>query len=253
MLQIANGIDVLHSNEITYYSLHPSNILLDDNLKPILSNYGLMRYIYNDNYFNGYDSPELISSKDNFINIPISSDIWSFGCLLYYIFTHKHVFNNIKQLHDYIEGKYIPELPNNIPGNYKRIFWSSLILNPKDRINIKEIIDRLNEPTQDNGILNYIYNESPITKNKLDLRSIILKLDEIINNNDKIYIINDFINFKYIKELYFDSIFYIYLDIVLIDDDILNISHNFKQLPLTIISFTCIFFNIRYIDITIWF
>lgn len=229
-MKIASGLDAIHTHSMVYSALDPSHILLSESNSPVLSNYGFTRYIYPPKYFTGYQPPEIVLSKTDAETTP-SSDIWSFGCLIYYLFREHHLFENISQLQDFIEGRFIPNLPNNIPGYWKKIFWSCLRFQPNQRITIKEIIDILNNPPNDTCMSRYLYNQPPNKLNKIDFRDILISSIDMSN------FAKEFFHFNYISEMYIDHI-------VINNDNLTLLCEQFKNIPISILSLTCILFYI---------
>ncbi|XP_031261522.1 rust resistance kinase Lr10-like [Pistacia vera] len=91
-LATARGIEYLHGGcdvYILHFDIKPHNILLDQNLIPKFSDFGLAKFYPKENDFVsisatrgtiGYIAPELISR--NFGTVSWKSDIYSFGMLL---------------------------------------------------------------------------------------------------------------------------------------------------------------------------
>lgn len=75
-LGIINGLDYLHNNNIVHCHLNSRNILLDDELNPIIVDFGFRNLYELSNLFNkyynksGYSAPEILSTKGKFFRIP---------------------------------------------------------------------------------------------------------------------------------------------------------------------------------------
>lgn len=161
---------------LTNGNLKPSNILFDENDDMYITDYFInsIRNLDNlklDNY--RYLSPEILNQNE----ITSSTDVWSFGCILYYIYNKSDYFNG--------DNKEI--IINNITSHqYKKksIKYSLLIkkcleINSSKRPSIKEIRYEISN-TNDNDILNkniflVIYNSINLTKELFE---------EIINNGE---------------------------------------------------------------------
>lgn len=234
-MKIASGLDALHTHSLVYSALDPSHILLSESNSPVLSNFGFTRYIYPPKYFTGYQAPELVLSKTETDPTP-SSDIWSFGCLIYYLFREHHLFENITQLQEFIEGRYIPDLPNNIPGYWKKIFWNCLCYQPNQRITIKEIIDILDSPPKDTCMDQYLYNKPPNKLTKIDFRNMLISTLDMSNFSKELF------HFNFISEIYIDHI-------VINNDNIALLCEQLKNIPISILSFTCIYYLYIYLYI----
>ncbi|GLT57321.1 hypothetical protein SLA2020_303010 [Shorea laevis] len=89
---IAKGIDYLHQGcdqQILHFDIKPSNVLLDENFNPKISDFGLAKLCSKDQSAvsmttargtMGYIAPEVFSR--NFGNVSYKSDVYSFGILL---------------------------------------------------------------------------------------------------------------------------------------------------------------------------
>ncbi|KAM3259891.1 hypothetical protein ACQJBY_051276 [Aegilops geniculata] len=71
---ICQGLNYLHENRIVHLDLKPENVLLDDNMVPKITDFGLSR---------GYIAPELYDGE----KITIQSDIYSLGIIIIEILT----------------------------------------------------------------------------------------------------------------------------------------------------------------------
>jgi serine/threonine protein kinase len=99
--EVASALDYLHHEAIIHRDLKTSNILLDMSGHTYLADFGLARIISSSTlaFHTGhgtppYASPEQIQSKE----ITPKSDIFSFGILLYEMFTGQLPWNGKKQL-----------------------------------------------------------------------------------------------------------------------------------------------------------
>ena len=91
--QILNALECAHSYNIIHRDLNPSNIMIDSNLKVTLIDFGTckIKNLTSEgttfNYAtNLYSAPEVSISKENATE---SSDLYSIGAILYYLFTFK--------------------------------------------------------------------------------------------------------------------------------------------------------------------
>lgn len=152
--EICNKLSEFHNSNLIHGNLKPSNILIDDDNHYILTDYFhiLLKYspvtssnIRLSNY--RYKSPELLKDEE----YDVSTDIWSFGCILYYIYTGKPLFpeKNIEKLFEHIcSGKYenIKSLKSNKCNEIiNKLLATSICVETEDRLSIDDILHQLNE------------------------------------------------------------------------------------------------------------
>lgn len=184
IIDICEGIQEFHSHCISHLNIKPSNIFITDKNHYLLSDYndheiynGILQYTKNDLI---YLSPEMKSRKEIFY----SSDMWSFGCVMYYIITKSEI--NIIN----------PNYNRIMKEEYVEIIKKLLNKNQYKRMSCKEVKCELN-----NIINNEIeeYNKDFITLFIINKYLIIPKdfiYQKIINNRIiLVYIINNFITF----------------------------------------------------------
>ncbi|KAF8314396.1 kinase-like domain-containing protein [Amanita rubescens] len=97
LLQVAQGLDYIHSEGITHGCIRGANILLDDNLQVQIVDFGLTRLSAATGTRSGafhicFAAPELFGisedDPDSFSDAPLRtqiSDVYAFGCLYYEI------------------------------------------------------------------------------------------------------------------------------------------------------------------------
>jgi len=149
--QLLDGLVYLHKNKITHRDLKFSNILITkDNIIKIvdfgLSHYGLpCKGIVGTS---GYFAPEMIYSQNNYDS---RCDIWSLGCILYFMVSKyfpfydfynrenyvKQIMNKTYILYDYDEWRKYPYL--------SKLCKKMLIYDYKNRYTSYECLDLLNK------------------------------------------------------------------------------------------------------------
>lgn len=143
MIRIFKGIEYLHSQHYFNLDLKPSNILLDHDFIPYISDFESIRSIDNTENSMKFGSYE--------------TDIYSFGTLVYFLFEKKDMFNIDKessdQIYKKIEKGQIPEMKN-ASKNINELYVSSVKYDPKVRIKLGEIHDRIS-----NEINSFLYFE----------------------------------------------------------------------------------------------
>ena len=164
---IINGIDYLHKNNIVHCHLNSKNILLDEELNPIIVDFGFRNLYDLANLFNkyinksGYSSPEILATSGKFYKIPENIndnlkkiDIYSYGMILWEIITNTVPFDvKLTEIKKYVlEEKVRPEVPIN---NDKKL--SSLIRNCWD--------SELSKRPSDSDIIEYLNLNEDIFNN----------------------------------------------------------------------------------------
>ncbi len=104
LIDILNGIDYLHINNILHLDISDDNIMLDENLKCVITDFGLSDITHPSIFFdnkqkkqkfpvfkNPFASPEVLN-EDYYQS---SSDIWAFGVLMARMFNYKYIFRNV--------------------------------------------------------------------------------------------------------------------------------------------------------------
>ena len=89
-ISVLQGLIALHENQIVHSNLRPKNIIMNKEAEARISDFLFFRTIQvqmqnQHTYDARYSSPELLAYKWDVVSQ--KSDIWSFGCLLYYLYT----------------------------------------------------------------------------------------------------------------------------------------------------------------------
>lgn len=102
--QILSGLSFLHQNKITHRDINLNNIILNDkNMKIKIIDFGLACYGYpckNLVGTSGFFAPEMIYNSENYGS---KCDIWSLGCILYYMVCKYYPFYFCHEKDYYIE------------------------------------------------------------------------------------------------------------------------------------------------------
>lgn len=143
-LKICKLILKFHKNNFIIGNLKPSNILFDDDGNIYLSDF-CQYMLYNDIkqipfYKMRYSSPEMIFGKE----FDISTDIWSLGLVLYFIYSTNHICliskrNIIGVIRQIVILSKTYNYPN-ISNTMKMFFISLFRFNPLERCDINQII-----------------------------------------------------------------------------------------------------------------
>lgn len=198
----------LDSLNIYNVNLKPSNILFNKE-KQIRMCDMLVKDLQKESEIKDmlFDSPELLENKE----CNILSDIWSFGCVLYYLINKKILFNEVKDKNELIEKQKLlfknkenedneeEEEESNVNRcKYKLIIKEMLKTNQAERIHInslKDFFEKRDDKKELNRLeCNLILNNPDVmyyVKYDLPMRIEILNYmlnNECINNNIYFYI-----------------------------------------------------------------
>ena len=167
LYNIAEGVNILHENNLFNIDLNPINIIIDSNnelkLNPYISldNLRSINSSNNNNYFK-VRAPELLKNKNNYSK---ESDVWYFGLLIYEISQlkpiNKFYCSNIDNIYNYIiKGQYT--LNSYYSKDIKELIKLCLQYSPKRRPTFSQII-KIIDLYKKNKALN-----DKMTKLKLD-------------------------------------------------------------------------------------
>ena len=143
--QIIAGLQFLHTNNIVHRDIKPSNILIDSNNNIKIIDFGVSKILKKGEIMKDYCgttlymAPEIIERKGY---EGYSCDIWSAGVILYNMISGQRPFNakendEIEKLilkGEYKELKYISK-------DAKDLINKMIVVNPKERITIEEILN----------------------------------------------------------------------------------------------------------------
>ena len=119
----------MHTKNIVHCHLNSKNILLDDELNPLIVDFGFKNLYELANLFNkyinksGYSAPEILGTTGKFFKIPENIndnlkkiDVYSFGMILWEMITNTVPFEvKLSEIKKYVlEEKVRPEVPTNI-------------------------------------------------------------------------------------------------------------------------------------------
>jgi serine/threonine protein kinase/TolB-like protein/Flp pilus assembly protein TadD len=99
LARVARGIAYAHGKGILHRDLQPGNILLDENGEPMVSDFGLAKWLDENNDLTrtletlgtpGYIAPEQAESPG--VNLTFAADIYSLGAILFYLLTGRPPF-----------------------------------------------------------------------------------------------------------------------------------------------------------------
>lgn len=152
---IIKGIEYLHKHNIVHYHLTSKNILIDDNLNPIIADYGFNNLKKTYNIFNkyhnlnSYSSPEMLTETNGKLcgslnnNFNEKNDIYSFGLILWELFTETIPFNvKLKDVKNYVlNEKLRPEIKGNIDKEIANLIRECWDTEPGNRPDCESILN----------------------------------------------------------------------------------------------------------------
>ncbi|CAG9835591.1 unnamed protein product [Diabrotica balteata] len=153
MKQIFEGVEHIHSMKIVHRDLKPENILLDDNLNVKITDFGFAKVLKEGEVLHdlcgtpGYLAPETLRCNmlEDAPGYSFEVDIWACGVIMYTLLVGCPPFWHRKQmvmLRNIMEGKYSFSSPEwaDISDAPKDLIRKLLVVNPKDRIGIKDAL-----------------------------------------------------------------------------------------------------------------
>ncbi|CAD8158389.1 unnamed protein product [Paramecium octaurelia] len=139
VVQLCNALKYLHSQGIIHRDIKPSNVLLDHKNNVKLCDFGLATHIDIISNFSGtyeFMAPEILR------NFPqsYSVDIWSLGCLLYWMLEKKPIISGteaemVEQILLFTEPRFTI-----VDQFAKDLIQKMLNPNPKERITLNQIL-----------------------------------------------------------------------------------------------------------------
>ena len=193
LYNMAEGINILHENNLFNINLNPANIIIDNNNNIKLNPYiGLENLCSNNSSSNNNDkhykvqAPELLKNKNNYTK---KSDVWYFGLLIYEISQlkpiNKFYYINIDNIYNYIiKGQYT--INSYYSKDIKELIKLCLQYSPRRRPTFDQIL-RLIDLYRKNKTLN---EKMKICKNnnrkgkffrKINLKTEIDKFNKTLN------------------------------------------------------------------------
>ena len=196
MREVLEAVRYIHSfsPKIIHRDIKPENLLLDENYRVLLSDFGWSNFLDENEYrktFCGtpeYLSPEMAKKSGHNEMV----DIWALGVLLFEFLAGyapfsgscpKELYTNIKQLK--------VNWPVDFPPLAKNLVSKILKLNPSERLSVEEILDHswfTQNPPLRHVLTNYLTDEKDILKSHLILvtpESVEDKINDITDPHKK--------------------------------------------------------------------
>ncbi|KIJ47194.1 hypothetical protein M422DRAFT_89317, partial [Sphaerobolus stellatus SS14] len=148
--QIANGIEYLHSNNIVHGDIHAGNILVSEDGKPYIPDFGLWRLLKESGLGLTTSSntagslrwmaPELL--RGDLTKVNKESDVWAFGMTILEVMSGEHPFSEIK-IDAAVFGQLIngtlPRKPLELTDPVWKICHNCWILDPACRVDMPKV------------------------------------------------------------------------------------------------------------------
>nr|XP_035153593.1 dual specificity protein kinase TTK isoform X2 [Callithrix jacchus] len=153
------AVHTIHQHGIVHSDLKPANFLIVDGMLKLID-FGIANQMQPDttsivkdsqvgtvNYMPPEAIKDMSSSRENGKSkskISPKSDVWSLGCILYYMTYGKtpfqHIINQISKLHAIIDPNHEIEFPDIPEIDLQDVLKCCLIRDPKQRISIPELL-----------------------------------------------------------------------------------------------------------------
>ncbi|KIP08388.1 hypothetical protein PHLGIDRAFT_380254 [Phlebiopsis gigantea 11061_1 CR5-6] len=136
--QIIDALDYMHSKGVIHRDLKPENLLLDDNYRLKLTDFGTGKVLNSEvdraKTWVGtaqYISPELLEVSES----SKASDIWALGCILYQMIAGRFAFHGLSE---YLTWQKIKQLDYSFPDGFdeqaKDLVQKLLVRDPTQRL-----------------------------------------------------------------------------------------------------------------------
>lgn len=145
MYQIADGLQSLHQQGIIHRDIKPDNVLLTEDYQVKITDFGLSKSSLSSNTFysvvgtNEWKAPEYWEKDSKKTN---KVDIFSLGCLFYFIYTRKHPYDFNEKTIDFNMRSNKHLLSNQNPF-LKNLVENMIKQNPNERYTIKQVLDHI--------------------------------------------------------------------------------------------------------------
>jgi serine/threonine protein kinase len=144
-IEMCEGLQFVHSQNVAHRDLKPENTLLDANGHCKLSDFGLARFVGPSGLASTscgtpcYVSPEILSGRSYDAK---KSDIWSLGVVLFAMLTGQLPWSqkNQAQLFQQIRSGYV-RMPSIVQPSAASLIRSMLVVNCQARLDVKGVLD----------------------------------------------------------------------------------------------------------------
>jgi serine/threonine protein kinase len=142
--QIVEGVHYCHQNSVVHRDLKLENILLDDNMKPKLADFGFSKEVDHEDFLETYCGSPLYASPEMILGRPYfgsECDVWSLGVILYTMLTATMPFDDrdVPSFLSCVEKGVYPEPPE-VSEMAKDLLSKMLNPHPLSRASIEDIL-----------------------------------------------------------------------------------------------------------------
>lgn len=166
IIGIVRAMEAAHLENIVHRDLNPSNIMISEEYKPIVMNFGIARYFGQSDFIkvnkgsaSYFSCSPFYMSPEHFCGAKVDqrSDIYAFGSIAYELFTGKVPFNADTPVaiginHMQKQPRSPRELVHTIPESIEKIILNCLEKKPENRFQTaREILTALSVETEVEG------------------------------------------------------------------------------------------------------
>ena len=143
--QIVSAVGACHAKNIAHRDIKLSNILIDNNLRPKLADFGICVNMNKEQTLNQFNGSLLYLAPEIFMKVPydpFKADIWSLGILIYFLVMKRSPWasNDMRVILQAIKAENYPPLPVEYK-QYSEVIKKMIINNPSKRATINEILE----------------------------------------------------------------------------------------------------------------
>jgi tRNA A-37 threonylcarbamoyl transferase component Bud32 len=144
----AQGMAYLHSLNppMIHRDLKTTNLLVDRGMNCRIADFGLSRFQADDKIMSAvgtvqFAAPEVLRHE----KYTEKADLFSFGTVLWELYTRKRIFKNMPQIEVYkaVIGGHMPAVPGDCDERYAKLIRNCWHLDPSKRPSFREVLDRL--------------------------------------------------------------------------------------------------------------
>ena len=165
-LEFLSGLLFVHANSLVHFDIKPTNILINNNGKAVLTDFGLAKYLDNgselavpNKIYNSHIPPEIFESNE----LSRQSDIYQAGVTMYRMANGNAIWN--EQLVNCVKDKIIsgvfPSRETYLPHVLKKI--TKIInkcMNPDVNKRYQSVLDIINDLSEISGELDWYYTKT---------------------------------------------------------------------------------------------